>query len=293
MQPIDAPFHSGNMRYAYQLHYHLGFRTRRRVPALRASDRKNALHAILSGVCERSDYHVLQAEIDDRWVRLLVSLKPADAPAKAVQTIKANGSRLMFETFPEMEQEIGRRSLWSRGYYLRGVGDVPNRIVLDYVARQKERHEGELRNSYHLAEHVHPDPQSFLDLRPFSHCVAEYNCHFVCCPVGHVGAVEQPHAAALVEYVCRIAQAREIELIRLAVLSDHVHCFAALRPHQSPEWLALTLMNNTSYWFRKNNPGVFKVWDVPGFWTCSGFLRTAGAATTNQVRHHLRSLSAD
>jgi putative transposase len=290
---MEAPFHPGNMAYAYQLHYHLGFRTRRRVAALRDEARSDALKEILSAVCARSDYHVLELEIEEHWVRLLLSLKPRDAPAKAVQTIKANASRLMLKEFPALEREIGRRALWSRGYYLRGVGDVPNRVVLEYVARQKEHHEVELENSIHLGEYLHPEAEAFLDLRPFSHCMAEYNCHFVCCPVRHVGAIEREHATALAAYVRRISEARGFEVIRLAVLADHLHCFAALRPDQSPEWLALTLMNNTAHWFRKHNPGVFEAWDVPGFWTCSAFLRTAGAATTNQVRSHLRSLLSE
>lgn len=245
------------------------------------------LREILPAVLERSGYRALEVEIEDRWTRLLLSLKPQDAPAKAVQTIKANTSRLLFEAFPEMEREIGCRSLWSRGSYVRGVGDVPNRAILDYIARQQEHHEVELGNSVLLAEYVHPDPEQFLDLRPFSHCMAEYNCHFVCCPVGHVGVIDAAFAEPLIEYVLRVAAKRKFEIIRWSVLSDHMHMFVALRPDQSPADLALCVMNNTSHWFRKVNPGVFKAWDIPGFWTSSAFLRTAGAATTNQVRGYL------
>jgi putative transposase len=270
------------------LHYHIGFRTRRRVPVFRHSSRNDALREILPTVCQRSDYHILELDVEEHWARLLISLKPSDSPAKSVQTIKANSSRLLFEAFPEIEREIGRRSLWSRGYYVRGVGDVSNRVVLEYIAGQKEHHEVELGNSVHLVDFARPNPEVFLDLRPFSHCMAEYNCHFVCCPVGHVGAIDGKFAKPLIAYILRVAEIREFEVIRVSVLADHVHLFAALKPHHAPEHLALTLMNNTSHWFRQHNLGVFKVWDIPGFWTSSAFLRTAGAATTNQVRNHLK-----
>src|SRR5262249_33497479 len=154
-------------------------------------------------------------ELEDHWARLLVSLKPCDAPAKVVQTIKANSSRLVLESFPEIEREIGRRSLWSRGYYVRGVGDVPNHAVLEYLASQRAHHELDLETSVHLADYVHSNPQRFLDLRPFSHCMAEYNCHFVCCPVGHVRAIEPEFSEPLIEYIRRVADARQFEVIRL------------------------------------------------------------------------------
>ena len=157
---------------------------------------------------------------------------------------------------------------------------MPNHVVLAYVANQREHHENQVGNSVHLADYAYPHPEPFLDLRPFYHCVAEYNCHLVLCPVRHVGAIDPEFAQPLIDYILRVSRTRKFDVIRLSVLSDHVHMFAALRPNQSPEYLALAIMNNTSYWFRKWNPGVFKVWDIPGFWAPSAFLRTAGAATS-------------
>lgn len=282
-----APFHTANMSYAYQLHFHVGFRTRRRVPVFRSAARADTLREAIAVVCSRGDYHVLEMQVDEYCVRLLLSLRPTHAPSKVVQTIKANSSRILFQRLPEIEHEIGRRNLWSRGYYLRSVGDVPSEVVRDYIANQREHHEGDRRNSFLLAQYAHPDPARFYDLRPFEHCVAEYNCHFVCSPVRHVAAIERVHAGPLVTYIRRVAQARGFEVLSLAVISDHLHLLAALHPTQAPEHLALAVMNNTSHWFETRNPGVFRAWDVPGFWTCSAFLRTTGAVTTNQVRAHL------
>ncbi len=282
-------FHSGNMKYAFQVHYHIGFRTRKNAKVLNQADRRNTLQQILSKVCKRGNYRILETELEQNWLRLLLSLRPDDAPSKTVQTIKANTSRLMFEAFPQLETEIGLRSLWSRGYFVRSVGDVTDQVISEYLGKQKAHHAAQQSDSVFLAGYADPDPERFLDLRPFSHCMAEHNCHFVCCPVRHVGAIEQSHAPRLVEYIRRIAQVRHFDLIRLAVLSDHMHVFAALRPNQSPSYLATTVMNNTSHWYKQNNPGVFKVWDIPGFWTCSAFIRTSGAVTTNHVRAFLQS----
>ena len=90
-------------------------------------------------------------------------------------------------------------------------------------------------------------------------------------------------------YVLRVAAAKSFDVISLAVLEDHVHLFAALRPDQPPEYLAFAVLNNTSHWIGRRNPGAMKLWNAPGFWTPSAFLRTAGAVTTNVVRAHLQA----
>jgi putative transposase len=283
------PFHASNTEFAYQLHYHLGFRTRRCVPVFRDERRAEVLRAAISDISQRNHYHILEMDVEHSWTRLLLSLRPSHAPSKVVQTIKANASRAVFEAFPEIESEMKQRSLWSRGYYLRGVGDVTDEVMLAYVASQRQHHEEDRDNSRLLAEYRHPHPEQFFELRPFAHCVAEYNCHLVCCPLRHVPAIDAAIADELVAYVLRIATAREFDVISLAVLEDHLHLFAALRPDQSPEYLAFAVMNNTSHWMGQRNPGAIRLWNAPGLWTPSAFVRTAGAVTTNVVWAHLEA----
>jgi REP element-mobilizing transposase RayT len=119
--------------------------------------------------------------------------------------------------------------------------------------------------------------------------VAEYNCHLVCCPLRHVPAVHAAIAEDLAAYVLRVARAENFDVISLAVLEDHLHLLPALRPDQSPDYLTFAVLNNTSYWIGQPNPGAIKLWNAPGFWTPSAFVRTAGAVTTNVVRAHLQA----
>jgi putative transposase len=283
------PFHAANTGFAYQLHYHLGFRTRRCTPVFRNQRRADSLRAAFADISHRNQFHILEMDVEDSWTRLLLSLRPSHAPAKVVQTIKANASRAVFEAFPEIESEMQQRSLWSRGDYVRGVGDVTDKVVLGYVASQRQHHEQERGDSRLLAEYHHPHPEQFFELRPFAHCVAEYNCHLVCCPLRHVPAIDASIGEELAAYVVRVAGARNFDVISLAVLEDHLHLFAALRPDQSPDYLAFAVMNNTSHWMGQRNPGAMKLWNAPGLWTPSAFVRTAGAVTTNVVRAHLQA----
>ena len=287
MQP-RPPFRPENMRYAYQLNYHLGFRTKYREPIFKSAARRSAFEDILSDTCRRNHYHLLESELDDVFARVLLSLRPTHAPAKVVQTMKANLSRHLFEAFPEIESVMRQRHLWSRGYYFRSVGHAPAAAIRGYLQGQQQHHEVEKQNSRLLARYAHPSSEPYYELRPLAHCMVEYNCHFVFSPVGHVHAMEEGHARDLLRYMRRVASAREFVILELEILSDHVHLFAALNPSQSPEEVALTVMNNTHHWFAEKDPAVFKAWDVPGFWQCSAFVRTAGAATTAQVSSFLR-----
>jgi putative transposase len=291
MNALSPPFHAKNTEFAYQLHYHLGFRTRRNIAVFDDSQRAELLRVTLSEVCDRKHYHVLGVDVGDSWVRLLLSLRPSQSPAKVVQTIKANTGRRLLEACPEVESRTGRRSLWSRGYYMRSVGDVSDEVALGYIARQREHHECEVGNSRLLAEYRTPNPKRFFDLRSFGHCVAEYNCHLVCCPLDHVSAIDVAIAEELAAYILRIASAKAFDVISLAVVEDHLHLLAALRPNQSPDYLAFALMNNTSHWIGRRNPGAIKVWNAPGLWAPSAFVRTAGAVTTDVIRGHLQAKS--
>jgi REP element-mobilizing transposase RayT len=191
----------------------------------------------------------------------------------------------MLDRFPEIEQEIGRRALWSRGYYLRSVGEVVAATILNYLSRQSEHHAG---GSQLLAEYRHPFANRFADLRPFSHCVAEYKCHIVICPVHHVPAIDRQFAEPLVRFILRVAAKRTFEVVSLTVMDDHVHLVAAITPSLSPAEVALTVMNNTSHWFSLHNPGVFKLWEIPGFWASSVYLGTVGAVTSGHIGNYLR-----
>jgi hypothetical protein len=70
--PALPPFHDANTEFAYQLHYHIGFRTRRCAPVLRDVDRSSFLTDSIQGVCQRGDYHLLELDVSDCCTRMLI-----------------------------------------------------------------------------------------------------------------------------------------------------------------------------------------------------------------------------
>ena len=203
--------------------------------------------------------------------------------------VKTNTSRVLFGTSGSLEQEMGSRALWSRGYYSRSVGDVTDQVILGYLAKQAMHHRCDSRL---LASHSVARPDQFFDFRSFDHCVAESNCHLVCCAARHAPVLAAEFARPLMNYMLRIAS-RKFEVNSARVLDDHFHLFAALRPNQSPQEFALWVMNNTAYWLETVNPGGLKVWDAPAFWMPSAFIRTAGAVDSFDIRAHLAARDVD
>ena len=99
-----------SLTWAYQLHYYLCFRTRSRCPHFSTDAASAALKVITTEICERHDYHLLAHDIYADESRCLLSLKPNQAVAKVMQTIKANSSR-------DCGYSLGLVApVWERGY---------------------------------------------------------------------------------------------------------------------------------------------------------------------------------
>ncbi len=125
-----TPFTS--LTWAYQLHYYLCFRTHRRRQAFVSND--SFLKELITEICGKHEYHLLEHQIYPDQLRSLVSLRPDQSVAKTIQTLKSNSSR-----------EWGKRfnsppPLWATGYLARSVGDVRISAVRKYLDDQPIHH---------------------------------------------------------------------------------------------------------------------------------------------------------
>src|SRR5258705_10181055 len=130
-----TPFKS--LTWAYQLHYYLCFRTHRRRQSFLSKE--SLLKEVITEICERHQYPLLECQSHTDQFRSLVRLRPDQAVAKTIQTIKTNSSR-----------EWGRRfnsptPLWARGYLARSVGQVRISAVREYLDQQSAHHGYDLR----------------------------------------------------------------------------------------------------------------------------------------------------
>jgi REP element-mobilizing transposase RayT len=116
------------------LHCHIIFSTKNRAPLISA-DLQPRLFAYMGGIAA-SEGNVLVAAggIPDH-VHLLVSLSREIAVAAAVRLLKANSSKWIHETFPELQHFS-----WQAGYGAFAVSYSHLDRVKRYLANQEEHH---------------------------------------------------------------------------------------------------------------------------------------------------------
>ena len=73
---------------AYQLHYYLCFKTHYLREALVDPEERSLITLALGSVCEKEGYHLLEGNVESTYVRLLLSLRPDQSVAQAVQRLK-------------------------------------------------------------------------------------------------------------------------------------------------------------------------------------------------------------
>jgi REP element-mobilizing transposase RayT len=260
-----------SLSWAFQLHYYLCFRTYRRRPLI--GPNLDALAELVSEICERHDYHLLECQTHADHVRNLVSLKPADSIAKVMQTIKTNASRELSITKP----------VWARGYLARSVGRMRIDAVRRYLDQQSRHHGYESR--------VLPPVFRFRATQPIELCSAhasfELNHQLVLATRKRKGVFTSVMGQALTEYWLKVAAVRHFAIDQVSFVPDHVHLIARILPKMSIEECALLLMNNGQHFMGKHYPQVFVENGLNQLWEASAYAGTCGDFTTALIKSWL------
>jgi REP element-mobilizing transposase RayT len=265
------PFTS--LSWAFQLHYYLCFRTYRRRPII--GSKLHALASLVSEICERHDYHLLECQTHADHIRNVVSLKPADSIAKVMQTIKTNASRELSITKP----------VWARGYLARSVGRMRIDAVRRYLDQQSKHHGYESR--------ILPPVYRFRATQPTelrsAHASFELSHHLVLSTNQRKGVFTSVMAQALTEYWLKVAAARDFAIDQVSFVPDHVHLIARILPRMSIEECVLLLMNNGQHYMGKHYPQLFVENGINQLWEASAYAGTCGNFTTALIKSWLRS----
>ncbi|MFT3686982.1 MAG: IS200/IS605 family transposase [Phycisphaerales bacterium] len=117
----------------HQLRYHLVFSTKDR-QALIQESWEARLHAYFGTVLESKGAGLIAVGGIEDHIYLLMWAKPVHAPAELVNTLKANSSRWISETFG------AREFAWQTGYGLFTVSHSVTPSVVEYIRGQREHH---------------------------------------------------------------------------------------------------------------------------------------------------------
>lgn len=104
----------------YRLFYSFLFFTRSRQPVL-TGEIAERLPDFIREICERYEYDLIGYAIRSHQVQVVISVKPSVLPSDIVGNIKRGTAHHVFNTFPEMELKLGKRSLWAEGYFVESL----------------------------------------------------------------------------------------------------------------------------------------------------------------------------
>ena len=114
--------------------YHIIFSTKGRQPFLH-DDLRDQLFAYIGGVARNKGGILLKINAVEDHLHLLLKIPPDIAVATLVAAIKANSSRWIGETFPQL-----RDFSWQAGYSSFTVSESLKEGVARYIASQPEHH---------------------------------------------------------------------------------------------------------------------------------------------------------
>jgi putative transposase len=261
-----TPFTS--LTWAYQLHYYLCFRTHRRLALLKPLELKQ----IISEICGRHEYHLLEWRAEPAQLLCLITLQPAAANSKVIQILKCNSSR---------DIDMPR---WGRGYLARSVGRAHIATVQKYLERQSQHHGYDAR--------ILPPVYCYRACTPVelaaAHCSFELSHQLVFATSKRKGVFNSTIGRRLGEYWLRVAAERGFAIDQMSVVPDHVHLIVRIVPSMSIETCALLLLKNGQYFMGKNYSELLVKLGMDQLWEGSAYAGTCGEFTTAFVKAWLR-----
>lgn len=277
--------HFRHLESAYQLHFYLCFKTPYLHPLFAGPEVSGFIGNIVEDVSDRHAYHLLDAQISSDHLRLVLSLKPEQAVARAVQMYKGNISRQFSLAYSELLGKYKLSRPLAAGYFARSCGKADVETVRTYVEQQAVHHGYRGRWTASLTYH---NPQFRSPAFNLHHSVCCLAYQVVLVTKSRAGLFDECVARSLFPYLEVIAKKRGFAIDRISLMPDHLHLIMEGRPEISVADYALSIMNNTQCWMMKKYYGVLKAtscWDV---WQPSFYAGTIGEYSTAEMRQFLR-----
>ena len=264
--------------WAFQLHYHICFRTHRRKTVFDAPSRIVALSQALTDLCQINDLHLLEQDCQPQHIQLLLSLRPSQVISDALKKLKGRSSAAIC-------QEFGLDPpLWARGYLARSVGRVRIQAVKRYLENQAEHHGYSARALPPVFRFNSPERA----LLATAHASFDLTHHLVLATRFRRGIYDSKTGQALVNYWLKVAAGRGFAIDQATVLPDHIHLHVRITPKISVEQAALSLMNNGQYFMAKHFPVTLVEAGVDQLWQPSAYVGTCGELPTALLKAFLR-----
>jgi putative transposase len=282
--PLEPPYH--DLPSVYFLHYLLVFQTRRNRPVF-VGKLRGQIITWLDQACEQENYHLLGSRARDRYLEILLSLRPIHSISEVVQKTKVAIAKQVFALYPETEDLIGRRNLWANGYKVESVGAATTAMIKGYLDSQREHHLVQTQKPRTLVRYAAPDKESYRDFRR-GKTVYRLNHHYVFGVKRRPRVLDEGIAEYLTGLWLQICRVKGYELLTLEILDEHAHCLISQKPKHAPQEVAEALMNNTSFLALQRFAHLREYFPDGQLWVSKFFVRSVGERTTAQVKSYFK-----
>lgn len=265
------------IKWAFQLHYYICFRTRSRRRLFATTDRVILLRESLESACFEHGYHLIESNGYPDHLRCIVSLQPHHSISTVIQRLKASLSR-------DLRPRLSLPSpLWERGYLARSLGRVRIDAVKRYLDSQAEHHG--------YSKRTHPPVFRYSANEPVvlkaEHGAFDLSHHLVFATRYRRGVFGSALGEALASYWVRVAAKRGFAIDRMTILPDHVHMLVRVTPKLSVHGCALSLLNNAQHWVAGHHPAELISAKLDQLWQPSGYSGTCGQTSTALMKWFL------
>lgn len=87
-------------------------------------------------VCNNKNWYVGELSVEKDHIHLLVQIPPKISVSYVAQIVKGNVSRFIRLEFPELIEDLNKRSLFGRKYFAKTVGDSDFETTKRYIEGQ-------------------------------------------------------------------------------------------------------------------------------------------------------------
>lgn len=122
------------------------------------------------------------------------------------------------------------------------------------------------------------------DHRRSRHAVHAVKYHFVFCPKRRRRVLKGAVAKRLRQVIEEVAAEKEWEIIKLAILPDHVHLFLQADTRHAPYQVVRAFKGRSSRILRDEYPRLLK---LPSLWTRSYYCGTTGRVSEETVKRYI------
>ena len=114
------------------------------------------------------------------------------------------------------------------------------------------------------------------------------NYHLVWCPKRRKKVLIGKIAQRLKEIFNQVAKEKDIDILALEIMPDHLHLFVSCQPQMTIHKIVKAFKGRSSNILRKEFPQLLK---LPSLWTNSYFVSTAGNISNKTIQKYIENQS--